>query len=279
MDVLTAYVIESPCRYDLILGRDFLEATGMVLDFSKKKVLWDELSVAMKPMTLLDTGKEASFDAMMTELVNEEVQHLFETDCRNQITETYGILFLIIQPSDYHKTEIDDVVAKCTHLNDDKRDQLKQMLSKYGLLFNGELKKYTGKKIHLDVRPDAKPVHQRAFSLAKSQEELFKKELHHLVTSGVLERTGASEWASPTFIIPKKTGKARWVSDFRNLNKYLIRKQFPLPKIGEILATTTSRNSILRGSITPSNWTTKQLIVARLQLHLDYIATNDYQWG
>ena len=54
-------------------------------------------------------------------------------------------------------------------------------MSKYGLLFNGELKKYTGKKIHLDVRPDAKPVHQRAFLLPKSQEELFKKELHHLV--------------------------------------------------------------------------------------------------
>ena len=29
------------------------------------------------------------------------------------------------------------------------------------------------------------------------------------------------------------------MSDFRNLNKYLIRKQFPLPKIGEILAKRT----------------------------------------
>jgi hypothetical protein len=64
---------------------------------------------------------------------------------------------------------------------------LKQMLSKFGLLFNGELKKYTGKKINLDVRPDAKLVHQRAFSLAKSQESLFKAEFHHLVHSGFLE--------------------------------------------------------------------------------------------
>jgi transposase InsO family protein len=243
MDVLTAYVIESPCRYDLILGRDFLEATGMVLDFSKKKVFWDELSVAMKPMTLLDTGKEASFDAMMTELLNEEVEHLFENDRCKQMMDTYYHHETCekkeIQPSDYHKVDIDDVIANCTHLDDDKQGKLRQMMSKYGLLFNGELKKYTGKKIHLDVRPDAKPVHQRAFSLAKSQEELFKKELQHLVHSGVLERTGASEWASPTFIIPKKTGKARWVSDFRNLNKYLIRKQFPLPKIGDILAKRT----------------------------------------
>jgi hypothetical protein len=90
MDILTAYVIESPCCCDLILGHDFLEATGMFLDFSKKKVLWDELPVSMKPMTFLDTGKEASFDAIMMELINEEVEHLFEDDrCRRQMINTF----------------------------------------------------------------------------------------------------------------------------------------------------------------------------------------------
>jgi hypothetical protein len=154
----------------------------------------------------------------MTELINEKVEHLFEDEHCRQMIDTYYSHDTCekkeIQPSDYHKVEIDDVIAKCTHLDDDKQGKLKQMMSKYGLLFNGELKKYTGKKIHLNVQPDAKPVHQRVFLLAKSQEELSKKELQHLVHSGVLERTGASEWASPSFIMPKKTGKARWVSDF-----------------------------------------------------------------
>eukprot|EP00978_Attheya_sp_CCMP212_P002635 scaffold5363_cov34-Attheya_sp.AAC.4 len=63
---LTAYVIESPCRYNVILGQDFLEATGMVLDFSKKKVIWDKLSVVMKPMIMIDNGREAfvTFNAL-----------------------------------------------------------------------------------------------------------------------------------------------------------------------------------------------------------------------
>eukprot|EP00978_Attheya_sp_CCMP212_P022528 scaffold67261_cov43-Attheya_sp.AAC.3 len=81
MDNLTAYVIESPCHYNVILGRDFLEATGMVSDFSKKKVIWDELSMAMKPMIMIDNGREASYDAMMTDLINEETEYLFEADC------------------------------------------------------------------------------------------------------------------------------------------------------------------------------------------------------
>ena len=34
----------------------------------------------------------------------------------------------------------------------------------------------------------------------------------------------------PSFIIPKKDGRVRWLSDFQKLNDLIIRKPFPLPK-------------------------------------------------
>ncbi len=60
-------------------------------------------------------------------------------------------------------------------------------------------------------------------------------ELLHLVKLGILSPQGASKWASPTFIIPPTDGRVWWVSDLRELNKIVKRKQYPLPIIWDIL--------------------------------------------
>jgi hypothetical protein len=44
-----------------------------------------------------------------------------------------------------------------------------------------------------------------------------------------------SEWALPSFIIPKKDRTACFLSKFLELNKRLVRKPFPIPKISMVL--------------------------------------------
>ena len=61
------------------------------------------------------------------------------------------------------------------------------------------------------------------------------KELNRLCELGVLEFQPASGWASPSFIIPKKDNTVRFISDFREVNKRLVRKPFPIPKISTVL--------------------------------------------
>ena len=75
------------------------------------------------------------------------------------------------------------------------------------------------------------PYHGKAFPVPHIHKETLKKEVERLEEIGVLKRQTESEWASPTFIIPKKQGTVRFISDFREVNKRIKRKPFPIPKI------------------------------------------------
>ncbi len=61
------------------------------------------------------------------------------------------------------------------------------------------------------------------------------KEVERLCKLGVLERQPASEWALPSFIIPKKDKTVHFLSDFWEVNKRLVRTPFPIPKTSTIL--------------------------------------------
>ncbi len=61
------------------------------------------------------------------------------------------------------------------------------------------------------------------------------KEVEWLVKIGVLMRQPASEGPYPTYIILKKNKAVCFISDFRNVNKQLVRTPFLIPKISIIL--------------------------------------------
>ena len=45
------------------------------MNFREKKVTWEEMSVDMKPMSLIDTGREASYNAMMVDTIKTKKQY------------------------------------------------------------------------------------------------------------------------------------------------------------------------------------------------------------
>jgi hypothetical protein len=66
----------------------------------------------------------------------------------------------------------------------------------------------------VELEEDAKPYHVKAFPIPKLHLETLKAEVEWLCQSGVLKKMNRSEWAVPTFIIPKKDGSVQFISDF-----------------------------------------------------------------
>jgi hypothetical protein len=61
------------------------------------------------------------------------------------------------------------------------------------------------------------PLQLSPFPVPKIHEETLKKEINRFCDLGVLKPQVTLEYQSPSFIIPKKNGTVRVVSDFRVL--------------------------------------------------------------
>jgi hypothetical protein len=134
----------------------------------------------------------------------------------------------------YGEVSTDGVVDRLTHLNDKQKQDLKVLLKDFTKLFDGTLGVYLHKKFHINLVPGARPKHHQPYAIPCIHLAAFKKELDRLVQIGVLSPQGASKWGSPTFVTPKKNNTACRVSNLRELNKVVLRKQYPLPIISDI---------------------------------------------
>jgi hypothetical protein len=74
------------------------------------------------------------------------------------------------------------------------------------------------------MNPNRKPIHVCAYTVPRSVGQQLQqcKEILRLLDIGVLEEDYSSEWASPSFAIPKKNGTIRVVTDFRKNATQLI---------------------------------------------------------
>ena len=224
----SAYVFNGNCAYDIIAGRDFLRKAGLKLDFANGMIEWDDL---IMPMLGAEERTADGKDAIEANFLDDEEDAL-ELD---EFLENFTTDSKVILDAKYEACNTDEMCRSFAYLAPDQREDLAALLRKHAKVFDGELRAFPGRKIHLELEPNATPVHARAYPVARVHEGTFYKELEHLCSIGVLSRIGSTEWASPTFIIPKKDGRVRWVSDFRALNKVLKRKKYPLPIIQDII--------------------------------------------
>ncbi len=106
----------------------------------------------------------------------------------------------------YAKEDLQSIVKNnCKHLSADHQKKILQLLTKFELLFDGTLGDWRTKPVSFQLKEGASPYHGRAFPVPKIHKDVLIKEIERLCKLGILERQHYSEWASPSFIVPKKS--------------------------------------------------------------------------
>ena len=214
--------------YDMIIGSDILNDLGFKLDYENHLVEWQYATAPMKD--------RATFCRDMRYATYMHEEYLESEAARSASSRMTGML-----PSHYTKADLLKITRNLTHLSSTEQEALYDLLKSYEDLFDGTLGTWHLPPVELELKEGAMPYHAKPYPVPKAYEETFKREVEHLCELGILRRINRSEWAFPTFIVPKKLKpgetipRARFVTDFRKLNERLKRRPFPLPKIQDML--------------------------------------------
>jgi hypothetical protein len=106
----------------------------------------------------------------------------------------------------YEKADLKQIINNCEHLTPDQCTNLYTILKKYEYLFNGTLRCWNTHPLDLTLKPGLTPYHAKPYPIPRVYEATTKKECARLEKLGILHKINHSEWAAPTFIIPKKNG-------------------------------------------------------------------------
>jgi len=207
-------------KFDLIIGTNTMRELGIVLDFSRDMIMIDKIDLPMRKIDEIQKPNKLY-----------QMYKNTEPDSTKELTKRA----LRILDAKYEKADLPAIVSTCDHLNESQKEKLLQVLQKFETLFDGTLGDWNTTPVHFELKEGAKPYHGRPFPVPRIHRETMKKEVDRMVKLGIMKWEGESEWAFPSFIIPKSNQTVRFISDFRELNKLLKRKPWPLPKIVDTL--------------------------------------------
>jgi hypothetical protein len=204
---------------------------GIVLDFRAKEITLDEISLQMRDIKNLRT-RVAANNAWT---VNNNIYQNTSKERQSTLKATKCLIEIL--DAKYKKANLRAITKEeCrNHLSATEKDKLLKLLKEFEELFDGTLGDWDSNLVLLQLKEGAQPYHGRLFPIPKRHVEALKKEIQRLCDLGVLKWQADSEWASPTFNIPKKDNTIRVVNDIREINKRVVKKPFPIPKISTVL--------------------------------------------
>lgn len=190
------FLISDTLHMDVILGSDFMNKSGLVLDIQRSIYYFN-----FKPMSVFPIS------ALKKPVSLSRQEPCFEVDALD---------------AEVGETDL-------SHLSVSEQEQVNCILDKYPEVLTANLG--CTKVLEYDIGlNDSKPVRSTPYSLAPPKMAFLRKHVDKLLAQGVIQPS-KSAYSSPAFLVPKGEDDFRMVIDYRKLNQSVDIEAVPLPDI------------------------------------------------
>jgi hypothetical protein len=215
LDIVEHSPGDQPPMYDLIIGKQTMHKLGMKLDFQERIITIDKILLPMKKIA--NQQPKPRITRALRENTCFAQEPISTRSATKQVVKTLD--------AKYEKADLPAIIREiCSHLTASDREKLLSVLLKFELLFDGTLGDWKLPPVSFELKEGMKLYHGRPYPILHKHKAVSMKEIKWLCDIGVLEWQPSSRWALPTFIIPKKDSTVHTISDFRELNKCIVRK-------------------------------------------------------
>ncbi len=181
--------------YDLIIGMQTMHNLGVKLDFQEKTITMDKILLPMRNIVNLQ------LEPRITRALRENTYFAQKPISTHSATKRMAKIL----DAKYEKADLPAIIRKnCSLLTANNREELLSVLLIFKLLFDGTLGDWKLPPVSFELKEGMKSYHGRPYPIQQKHKAVLVKEIKWLCDIGVLEWQPSSQWASPTFIIPKK---------------------------------------------------------------------------
>ncbi|XP_074570551.1 uncharacterized protein LOC141827208 [Curcuma longa] len=235
-------VVDAPSSYNVILGRPALSSFEAVVSTFHQKIKFPVQGQVGVVSGDQGMARNCYIDMVQTDLraakrkPAAEVQAVQEAEPTRPLPAKVSIPIVPEHP--------DRVTHIAADLPEELKEKLVDCLTQNSDIFAWSTAEITGvspdiMEHRLNTLPDAKPVRQKRRHFSPEQDRIIREEVNKLRHAGQIREVQFPTWLANIVLVPKPGGKWRVCVDFRDLNKACPKDCYPLPRIDQLVDSTS----------------------------------------